>query len=229
MNGETVTRLGVTIEPDSDRVAVDGVPLPRKVSKVYILLNKPVGFITALSDPAGRPVVADLVKRYNKRLFPVGRLDFDAEGALILTNDGELTDQLIHPRYKVPKRYHAKVKGAPDPKDIKRLEKGVYLEDGKTLPATVRFIKGLKENSWIELTVFEGRNRLIKRMCLAVGHQVQKLKRVEFAGIGIGSMKPGEHRFLTKSEIERLKGWDMESDSKGGRRQRGNGKSHKRH
>ncbi|MCK5307750.1 MAG: rRNA pseudouridine synthase, partial [Zetaproteobacteria bacterium] len=221
VNGETVTRLGVTIEPDSDRVTVDGVPLPRNVSKVYLLLNKPVGFITALSDPAGRPVVTDLVKRHGKRVFPVGRLDFDAEGALILTNDGDLAERLIHPKYKVPKRYHAKVKGAPDTKDIKRLEKGVYLEDGKTLPATVRFIKGLKENSWIELTVFEGRNRLVKRMCLAVGHAVLKLKRVEFAGIGTGSMKPGEHRFLTKSEIALLKEWNVESDKRGGRRRGG--------
>ncbi|MFQ5586904.1 MAG: pseudouridine synthase [Thermodesulfobacteriota bacterium] len=209
VNGETVTRPGVKVDSDRDRVAVDGIPLPWKVSKVYLLLNKPVGFITALSDPAGRPVVTDLVKRCGKRVFPVGRLDYDAEGALILTNDGELAERLIHPKYKVPKRYHAKVKGMPDERDLRRLEKGIRLEDGRTLPATARFLKGLKENSWIDITVFEGRNRLVKRMCLAVGHPVLKLKRVEFAGIGVG---PGEYRFLTKSEVVLLKSREGCSD-----------------
>jgi len=215
VNGETVETLGVKVDPDRDRIAVDGTPLPRKVTPVYMLLNKPGGVITALSDPVGRPVVTDLLKKDGKKVFPVGRLDYDAEGALILTNDGDFAERLIHPRYKVPKKYHAKVKGAPDDKDLKRLEKGVHLEDGKTLPATARFIKGLRENSWIELTVYEGRNRLVKRMCQAVGHPVLKLNRVEFAGIGVGGLKPGHYRFLTGSEVSLLLQWGTKAAQSG--------------
>ncbi len=205
MNRDVVTRLGVKIDPEKESVKIDGIPLPRMVSKIYLLLNKPKGYISAVSGPPGRPLVTDLLKKPRKRVFPVGRLDYDAEGVLILTNDGELANRLIHPRHNIPKRYHVKVKDIPDCRDIKRLERGIYLEDGKTLPARAKIIKETKENSWIEITVYEGRNRLIKRMCMAIGHPVAKLKRIEFAGIKLGNMKSGSYRELTPKEMDLLK------------------------
>lgn len=205
-----VTELGSKADPEKDRIAVDGRIISHaqeKIEKIYILLNKPKGVISTVSDPQGRPTVIDLIQgaKITTRVFPVGRLDYDAEGALLLTNDGELANKLIHPKYKIPKKYLVKVSDVPDDKDIAKLKKGVYLEDGRTLPAEARFIKATKTNSWIELTVYEGRNRLVKRMCFAIGHSVLKLQRVEFAGIKLGSLKPGEFRMLTGKEVERLK------------------------
>jgi pseudouridine synthase len=201
-----VTELGTRVDPLQDVIVVDGEKITRPGGPpVYILLNKPRGCISALSDPLGRPVVTDLLKKMRARVYPVGRLDYDAEGALLLTNDGELANRLIHPRYAVPKRYLVKVKGVPSSAALGKLERGVRLEDGLTLPAKTRLVTTTKENSWIELTVTEGRNRLVKRMCLAVGHPVSKLKRVAFAGIKTTGLKPGEFRPLTTKEIERLK------------------------
>ncbi|MBI3754050.1 MAG: rRNA pseudouridine synthase [Deltaproteobacteria bacterium] len=210
VNRQTVTELGSKADPEKDRIAVDGRVITlgtdsKSIPKIYILLNKPKGCISTVSDPEGRPTVIDLVKKIKQRIFPVGRLDLDAEGVLLLTNDGELANKLIHPRYKIPKKYLVKVSDAPDEKDMAKLRKGIYLEDGRTLPAEARFIKATKTNSWIELTVYEGRNRLVKRMCFAIGHSVLKLQRTEFAGIKLGSLKPGDFRMLTKDEVERLK------------------------
>ncbi|MBI5826283.1 MAG: rRNA pseudouridine synthase [Deltaproteobacteria bacterium] len=170
-----------------------------------MLLNKPKGYISAVADPLKRPVVTDLLK-VRERVFPVGRLDYDAEGALILTNDGELSNRLIHPKFKVPKKYLVKVRDVPTDEDLQKLRKGVYLDDGRTLPADAKFVRKTQENSWIELTVTEGRNRLVKRMCMAIGHPVSKLKRMEFAGIKLGALEAGQWRFLTPKEVERLKG-----------------------
>lgn len=200
-----MTELGTKVDPLRDSIKIDGRVIRGESDKVYILLYKPRGYISALSDPLKRPVVTDLVKNVRQRIYPVGRLDYDAEGALILTNDGELSNRLIHPKFGIPKKYLVKVKDVPSPADIKRLEDGVYLEDGKTMPAKARLVRQTKENSWIELTVSEGRNRLVKRMCMAVGHPVAKLKRVEFAGIKLDIPNPGAYRFLTVKEVERLK------------------------
>ncbi|MBI5642396.1 MAG: pseudouridine synthase [Deltaproteobacteria bacterium] len=204
VNGKVVTELGAKANPSQDRIEVDGRSISVKGPLVYILLNKPKGYISSVTDPLKRPVVTDLV-RVRARVFPVGRLDYDAEGVILLTNDGELTNKLIHPKFSVPKKYLVKVKDVPTPAEIERLEKGVYLEDGKTLPAKARLIRETKENSWLELIITEGRNRLVKRMCLAIGHPVQKLKRVEFAGLKLATMKTGEYRFLSPKEVERLK------------------------
>jgi pseudouridine synthase len=206
VNRKTISILGTKVDPETDRIEVDGRTISLKGPGVYILLNKPRGCISALSDPLGRPVITDLVKKVKRKIFPVGRLDYDCEGTLVLTNDGELTNRLIHPRFSVPKKYLVKVKDVPDEKDLARLERGVYLEDGRTLPAKARLVRTTRENSWIELTVTEGRNRLVKRMCQAVGHPVAKLKRVEFAGVKLGRLKPGQFRYLTDKEVERLKG-----------------------
>ncbi len=210
-----VDRLGTKVDPEKDVIEVDGRNITSKGPRIYILLNKPKGYISAISDPLKRPVVTDLVGNISLRLFPVGRLDYDAEGVLLLTNDGEFSNRLIHPRFDVPKKYLVKVKDVPEKSDLEKLEHGVYLEDGKTRPAKTRFIRKTQENSWIELTVFEGRNRLVKRMCMAIGHPVAKLKRIEFAGIKLGSLKPGEFRLLTKKEVEALKGLGKKEPVKG--------------
>ncbi|MEK6599927.1 MAG: pseudouridine synthase [Deltaproteobacteria bacterium] len=216
VNRQVVTELGTKADPEKDRITVDGRALSHaqeKSEKVYILLNKPKGYISTVSDPQGRPTVIDLVKKIKTRIFPVGRLDYDAEGALLFTNDGELANKLIHPKYHIPKKYLVKVSDAPDQKDIAKLKRGVYLEDGRTLPAEAKFIKATKTNSWIELTVYEGRNRLVKKMCFAIGHSVLKLQRTEFAGIKLGSLKPGDFRTLTMDEVERLKNTVSERQS----------------
>jgi len=205
VNGKTVTELGTKADLEKDAIKVDGKRIRFDSEKVCLLLNKPKGCISTAHDPQNRQTVIDLVKKMKQRVFPVGRLDFDAEGVLLLTNDGELTNKLIHPRYKIPKKYLVKVSDVPDEKDISKLRKGVYLKDGRTLPADVKFIKATKENSWLEITVYEGRNRLIKKMCFAIGHSVLKLKRIEFAGIKLGNLKPGEYRFLTDREMDGLK------------------------
>lgn len=213
VNGKAITELGAKADPAVDRIEVDGRNISRRQEPlVYILLNKPKGYISALSDPAKRPVVTDLVK-VKVRVYPVGRLDYDAEGVLLLTNDGDLSNKLIHPNFKVPKTYLVKVSDVPTEASIKKLEKGVHLEDGKTLPAKARFVKKTDENSWIELTVTEGRNRLVKRMCQAIGHPVLKLKRVEFAGIRLGGLPTGGYRLLTQAEVERLKNLDSAKDN----------------
>ncbi len=197
--GDKANPLLDSIEVDGKRLSPGGEPL------FHILLNKPKGYICSLHDPEGRPLVIDLVKKIKARLYPVGRLDYDAEGVLLLTNDGELSNTLMHPAYSAPKTYHVKVRDVPDEKDIQKLRTGVTLPDGKTLPAKVRLIRKTKENSWLEMTVTEGRNRLIKRMCMAVGHPVNKIKRIDFAGIGLGDLEPGQFRPLTKKEVQRLK------------------------
>src|SRR3990170_4645062 len=204
VNGQTVTELGAKANPFSDRIEVDG----RKITaggepEADNLLNKPEGDKSSVSDEHNRPVVTDLVK-VKVRVYPVGRLDYDAEGVILLTTDGDLSNRLIHPTFMVAKIYQVKVKGAPTREKLQKLEKGVYLDDGRTLPATAKFLRATDENSWIELTVFEGRNHLVKRMCMAIGHPVQKLKRVEFAGIRLGILKPGEWRPLTQKELDAL-------------------------
>lgn len=205
VNRKRVTELGTKADPATDLIEVDGKPLNTSGPRRYILLNKPKSYISSASDPEGRPVVTDLVKRIKVRLYPVGRLDYDAEGALLLTNDGELSAKLLHPRHKVPKTYLVKVKGMPGEEILAKVRRGVRLEDGKTLPAKARLHKTTKENTWIEVTVTEGRNRLIKRIFAALGHPVLKLKRNSFAGLTPKGLKPGDYRELKPREVERLR------------------------
>jgi len=204
VDGEIITSLGTKADPQRQIIEVDNrriiIPPP-----IYIMLYKPRFFLTTLYDPKGRPKVTDLLKGLSTRVFPVGRLDFDAEGLLLLTNDGDFANLLIHPRYKIPKTYLVKIKGVLDKKAIKAIKGGIDLEDGKTLPAQVRVVKILKRNSWIELTIFEGRYRQIKRMFAAIGHPVLRLKRIKIGPLTLSNLKPGEYRFLTKKEIKKLR------------------------
>jgi 23S rRNA pseudouridine2605 synthase len=205
ISGRVVTKLGTKADPERESIEVDGQFLSaRTPERVYIALHKPRGYITSRQDPEGRSTVTELLRGVPERVFPVGRLDYDAEGLLLLTNDGELAQRLLHPRYAVPRTYLVKVKGLPDAQSITRLRRGVVLSDGVSLPARVSFIERTQKNSWVRITVTEGRNRLIKRMCATVGHPVLKLKRVAFGRLELGSLQPGNFRVLSAREVERL-------------------------
>lgn len=204
VNG-AVAEVVTFVDAVRDAVAVDGKLLPAKPPQVYYLMYKPRGYITAREDPQGRRSVLDLVGGLTVRVEPVGRLDYDTEGALLLTNDGQLAHHLTHPSREVPKRYLASVEGVPDAADMRAIEKGVDLEDGRTAPARARMVAAGKEGARIEITVTEGRNRLVRRMLLHIGHPVHKLRRESFARISIRGMKRGEVRPLTVEEVQRLR------------------------
>lgn len=206
VNNMTVTELGVKVEPGRDQVAVDGKLLSCE-NFVYILLYKPKGVITTLHDPRNRKTVADLVKAVPERVYPVGRLDYNTEGLLLLTNDGALTHALIHPSHKVYKTYAAKVKGHPDENKLDLLRMGIHLEDGLTAPAKVDFIdyNAETDSANIEITIHEGKNRQIRRMFDAIGHPVKNLKRIKFAFLTLNGVKRGHYRYLLPGEVEELK------------------------
>ncbi|WP_018131949.1 pseudouridine synthase [Effusibacillus pohliae] len=202
VNGQVVRELGMKVDPERDRIAVDG-KLIEQERKVYVLLNKPTGVVTTASDPRGRRTVLDIVQ-IKERVFPVGRLDMNTSGLLLLTNDGELANGLMHPRHEVEKRYRAEVKGEISEHALSRLEKGVLLEDGLTAPAKVKLIRRTPERSLFDITIHEGRNRQVRRMCEAVGHPVIKLQRVQLAFLTLGVLRPGSWRMLTQREVDRL-------------------------
>ncbi len=192
-----------TVVGKRDLVEVDGIRVERQPLS-YLLLHKPLDVVTTASDPHGRRTVVDLVPS-NPRVVPVGRLDVDTTGALVLTNDGELAHRLAHPRYGVPKAYEAEVEGTPTSDEVELLRHGVELEDGVTAPAEVRLIGGSRRGSCLELTLHEGRKHQVKRMCETVGHPVRQLHRVRYAGLDLAGLAPGEWRELTKDEIAALR------------------------
>jgi len=205
VNGVAIS-LGDKADPVLDQVTVDGKPIGRCETLVTLLLNKPVGYVTTMSDPEGRPVVSDLLTDVTERVVPVGRLDLTTEGLLLMTNDGDLAQQLAHPRYHVEKRYLARVRGTVEAAAIKQLAEGVKLEDGVTAPALVRLVRTTRTHSWLEFTLHEGRNRQVRRMCEALGYPVSRLKRIAYAFLQEGELKPGQYRRLTAQEVARLKG-----------------------
>lgn len=202
LNGETAT-LGSLFAP-GDRVEVDRRPILQD-EKVYLVLNKPAGAVTTASDTHGRKTVLHLVRGLEARVFPVGRLDMDVEGVLLLTNDGELSNRLIHPRYQIHKVYEAWVYGTMSDQAKRKLEAGVQLEDGMTAPAQVEVLEKQGNTSRIRLVIHEGRKREVKRMCAAVGHPVRRLWRVAFAGITAEGLPVGHWRHLTQGEVLDLK------------------------
>ncbi|WP_338866378.1 pseudouridine synthase [Myxococcus stipitatus] len=204
VNNTTVTELGSRVEPGTDLVSVDGQLVTPPDETSYFLLYKPVGVVTTLSDPQGRPTVANYVEETGKRLFPVGRLDYDAEGALLFTDDGALAHKLTHPSFQVPRTYLAKVKGQPDVATLDKLRGGVRLEDGMATPVSVGVFESAEKNTWLKIVVAEGRPHLIKRLCAAVGHPVVRLFRPAYAGVGVEGLRPGELRPLKKGEVDLL-------------------------
>lgn len=205
VNGKVVTELGTKVDPARDHVKVDGKHISAAQPFVYVILNKPKNVMSTLDDPGGRTTVKDYLRGISVRVFPVGRLDFDSEGLMLLTNNGDLAQALLHPRYHVPKTYLIKVKGVLTDDEIRRLEKGVKLEDGMTSPASVRKVRKVEANSWLEITIREGRKHQIKRMLDSVGHPVIKLMRIRMGPLSLGSLEPGEFRFLTDREANALR------------------------
>jgi 23S rRNA pseudouridine2605 synthase len=198
VNGQRAV-LGRRVDPATDRVAVDGVPIGTAPGLVYYLLNKPVGVVSTAADPQGRPTVTDLVPAH-PRVHPVGRLDVATEGLLLLTNDGELTHRLTHPSFGVEKEYLASVEGNPKPGAVRRLREGVDLEDGPTAPARVSLVAP----DVLRLTIHEGRNRQVRRMTEAVGHPVTRLVRTRIGPLRTGELGPGEWRELSQDEVRAL-------------------------
>ena len=197
--GQVVTDPARDVD-ESSAVAVDAEPVAPEAPEVHVL-NKPAGVVSTARDTHGRPTVTELVKS-GKRLYPVGRLDADTTGLILLTNDGELANRLMHPRYEVPRTYRAWVQHAPVPEQaLRKLRHGVELDDGVTAPAKVRQV----ERGVLELTIHEGRKRQVRRMCEAVGHPVIELTRIAFGPLELGELPPGRHRRLTAAEIERLR------------------------
>lgn len=205
VNGETVTELGTKVKT-SDTVEVEGIKLEQE-DKLYILFYKPAQVITSVSDDKGRKVVTDYFKELDTRIYPVGRLDYDTSGLLLLTNDGDFTNLMTHPRYKIKKKYVVKLKGYLMREEVKALEKGVKLEDGVTQPATVKIKNQDKEKSTtlVEITITEGRNRQVRRMFEYFGHEVSKLQRIEFGPLNLTGLNAGEGRVLTPHEVKKLR------------------------
>jgi 23S rRNA pseudouridine2605 synthase len=205
VNGKVVTELGSRADPAQDRITVDGKAIRSEGIRSYIVLNKPVGYVTTLKDPQGRPVVTDLLKGVKERVYPVGRLDYNTEGVLLLTNDGELANRLAHPRHEVEKEYMVRVRGSVAAEQLQHLSAGVDMEDARSAPAVVTLSRESENNTWISITIHEGRYRQVRRMCEAVGLSVVRLKRVRYGILEAGDMKPGEFRFLTPAEVDGLR------------------------
>jgi len=205
VNGKIVEALGFKADPSRDHIKVDGKRLAPFEPKVILLLNKPRGYLSTVKDPKGRPTIIDLLKNVKWRIYPVGRLDFDAEGLLLLTNDGDLAHLLSHPRFSVPKTYLVKVAGVPEEKKLIRLRRGVMLEDGEARAVSCSLIRQKEKNSWVRVVVTEGRNHLVKRMFSAIGHTVLKLKRIEYGPVQLRDLPFGQFRYLTPEEMEKLR------------------------
>jgi pseudouridine synthase len=207
VNGDTVRELGTKADPQKDAIKVDGRRIKTVVHNRYIALYKPKGYVTTRSDPEGRRTVMDLIGE-GDYIYPVGRLDYDSEGLLLLTSDGDLAARLMHPRHEVDKTYEVIVAGEPDARALDKLKKGVFIEGGRTAPAHVHVgstVKGARPTTKLTIVIHEGRNRQIRRMCSAVGLPVRELRRVRMGPIGLGRLKPGQWRDLTPDEVRRLK------------------------
>lgn len=205
VNGQVITEMGVQVDETADRVTVDGVLIHLEEEKHYLAYNKPIGEVTTVSDPEGRATVMDKFRDYPVRLYPVGRLDYDSEGLLLLTNDGDLMNNLLHPSREVNKTYLAKVSNHVDDEVLRRLRAGVSIDGRLTSPANVRLVRHDAFDSIVMVTIHEGRYRQVRRMFEAVGHQVIQLKRVGFASIQLGDLPRGQWRRLTDAEVKRLK------------------------
>lgn len=203
VNDVIINQLGYKVNEDTDTVKIKGKVIKPVSNKIYIKLNKPVGYVTTVKDQFDRKCVIDLIN-IKERVYPVGRLDYDTSGLLLLTNDGELANKMMHPKYKVYKKYIAVVSGAVSDSEIERLRNGVIIEDYKTAPAIVKYIEKNTNSTTLEISIREGKNRQVRKMCESVGHNVIKLKRVSFGDIILDNLKIGEYRELNSSEINYL-------------------------
>jgi 23S rRNA pseudouridine2605 synthase len=203
VNGEVVRSMGVKVDVARDAVSFDGKPVALE-QPLYVLLNKPAGYVTTMADPQGRPTVADLVVDLPQRLFPVGRLDLDTEGALLMTNDGELGNFILHPRYNVNKTYEALVRGEPSPDQLRSLQRGVELDGARTSPAVVRVLERRKDHTLLEIVIHEGKKRQVRRMFQAVNHRVVHLRRTAYGRLQLGALAPGTYRVLSPNDLKKI-------------------------
>ncbi|HEY8361400.1 MAG TPA: pseudouridine synthase [Tissierellaceae bacterium] len=205
VNGKVVTQLGTVIDENKDEVRVNDKVIKPEENKVYIMLNKPIGYVTTLKDEKNRKIVTDLIEDVKERIYPVGRLDADTTGLLLLTNDGDITYKLTHPSNKIPKRYIAIVEGVPTKSELDRFRNGIKIDGRYTSKAKIRVIREYENESILDITIYEGRNRQIKKMCEAINHPVKKLKRIEIGELKLGELGVGKWRYLNDDEIEYLK------------------------
>jgi 23S rRNA pseudouridine2605 synthase len=205
VNGRKETKLGSQAVWGIDAIAVNGQPIPAPPKKIYLMLNKPFGYVCTLRDPEGRPIVRDLIKGVKERIYPLGRLDFDSMGLLILTNDGELSYRLMHPKYQIPRAYKAIIGGSISNASVEQLKTGILLDDGPTGPARVRVINRQHKRSVVRITIFEGKSREIRRMFEALGHKTLQLIRIGYGGLQLGDLKVGGYRHLKDGEVEALR------------------------
>ena len=205
LNGETVSEMGISVDEEKDIVEFDGKKVTMEEKNVYILLNKPVGYVTTAKDQFGRKTVLDLIDGVSERVYPVGRLDYDTEGLLLLTNDGELTYKLTHPKHRIEKTYIAHIEGVPSEDEMKRFRGGLKIEDYVTSRAEIEIIRKKGKESVVKIVIGEGRNRQVRKMCACIGHEVKKLKRIKEGNIELGDVKCGQWRFLSDEEIASLK------------------------
>ncbi|MCR8744642.1 pseudouridine synthase [Romboutsia lituseburensis] len=208
VNGETVEELSFSVDENNDIVEIDNEQIGLDEKKVYIVLNKPEGYITTVKDQFDRPSVLDLVKDIKERIYPIGRLDYETSGLLILTNDGDLTYTLTHPKHEVDKTYMAIVKGIPTSEQMNEFESGLYIEDYKTAPAKIKIVKKDEEKNYAicQIKIHEGRNRQVRKMCRVINHPVMRLRRVAMGKITLKETEIGKYRHLTDEEIQYLKG-----------------------
>jgi len=203
VNGLVVTEMGIKVG-DNDSVEVDGRKIKPENKKVYIMLNKPAGYVTTAKDQFGRPTVLELLKGVSERVYPVGRLDYETTGLLILTNDGDFTYKMTHPKHEIDKTYIATVEGIPTVEEIGRFEKGLKIEDYVTAPAKMKIISKKERTCVVEITIHEGRNRQVRKMCDAIGHPVLALKRVSVGKLSLGNLAEGDWRKLSQKEVKSL-------------------------
>ena len=205
VDGQVITAPGTKADPAVNEIRVDGQPLPIAEKHVYYLLNKPMGYISTVHDEHGRRTVRQILSAVKERIYPIGRLDYDTEGLLLFTNDGDLMNALLHPSHEIFKTYEAAISGQLAPEDVRRLQTGVSLSDGLTAPAEARILAAGSKGSRVQLTIHEGRNRQVRRMFEAVGHEVHSLERIAFAGLDLSGVLRGEYRPLTRSEVSYLR------------------------
>lgn len=204
VNGELVTEMGFKVDPDKDEIVVDGEVITKE-KKRYILLNKPEGYITTVSDPEGRPTVMDLIPDLKQRLYPAGRLDYDSSGLLIMTNDGDLTYKLTHPKKEVDKKYRVLAQGELRKEDFEKFEAGMVIDGQKTAPAEISNVSYQGDKTEFDIVIHEGRNRQVRRMCKIAGFSVISLQRIAFAFLTLRGVKEGDFRYLSDQEVEKLK------------------------
>lgn len=205
VNDIFVKELGMTINPKKDIVKVDNEIIKLEENKIYIMLNKPKGYVTTVKDKHSEKIVLDLINGVKERIYPVGRLDVDTTGLLLLTNDGDLAYKLTHPSYEIPKKYIALVKGIPNNKKLYKFRKGLKIDGRMTAEAYIKILKRNRDTSLLEISIHEGRNRQVRKMCKYIGHPVIQLERVAIGKLELGNLGIGEWRYLTSKEIEYLK------------------------